>query len=142
MNCGKCNTVNDGDAVFCTNCGNTLNVLADGPRKTWRSYWYALLLVPVLLAAAGIGYYKFMLPKGVAAVVNGEEITLAELDTMVRSARAGQDVPEEAIGRMRSAGLSNLITERIACQEAHKDGIRVSPEELNNAINAVRSRYG
>jgi hypothetical protein len=57
MNCGKCNAINDGDAVFCTNCGNALNALAEGPRKTRRSYWFALLLVPVLLAAAGMGYY-------------------------------------------------------------------------------------
>jgi hypothetical protein len=136
MNCGKCNTINDGDAVFCTNCGNALNALADGCRKTWRSYWYALLLVPVLLAAAGMGYYKFMLPNGVAAVVNGEEIKMAELDSALRSAG---NVPEEAIGRMRSAALSDLITERIACQEAHKAGVRVSPEELNNAITRMRS---
>jgi hypothetical protein len=140
MNCGKCNTINDGDAVFCTKCGNALNAPADGPRKTWRSYWYALLLIPVLLAAAGMGYYKFMLPNGVAAVVNGEEIKMAELDSALRS--AGKDVPEEAIGRMRGAALSDLITERIACQEAHKAGVRVTPEELNNAITRMRSAAG
>jgi hypothetical protein len=140
MNCGKCNTINDGDAVFCTNCGNALNALPDGPRKTWRSYWYALLLVPVLLVAAGMGYYKFMLPNGVAAVVNGEEIKTAELDSALRS--AGKDVPEEAIGRMRSAALSDLIIERIACQEAQKAGVLVTPEELNNAITRMRSAAG
>ena len=41
MNCGKCNTINDGDAVFCANCGNALNALVEAPRKTWKSYWYA-----------------------------------------------------------------------------------------------------
>ena len=92
MNCGKCNTINDDDAVFCANCGCTLNALAEAPRKTWKSYWYALLLVPVLLAAAGMGYYKFMLPNGIAAVVNGEEIAMAELDAVMRSARDGRDV--------------------------------------------------
>jgi hypothetical protein len=87
-----------------------------------------------------MGYYEFMLPNGVAAVVNGEEIKMAELDSALRS--AGKDVPEEAIGRMRSAALSDLITERIACQEAHKAGVRVSPEELNNAITRMRSAAG
>ncbi|MEK6742991.1 MAG: SurA N-terminal domain-containing protein [Nitrospirota bacterium] len=142
MNCGKCTTINDGDAVFCANCGSALRDLAEGPRRTWRSYWFALLLVPVLLAAAGMGYYKFMLPNGVAAVVNGEEITLAELDTVIRSARDGRDVPEEAIGRMRSAALSELITERVAFQEARKAGVRVSPEEMNDAIARMRSAAG
>lgn len=142
MNCGKCNAINDGDAVFCANCGNALNALAEGPRKTWRSYWFALLLVPVLLAAAGMGYYKFMLPNGVAAVVNGEEITMTELDTAIRSASDGKDVPGEALGRMRFAALSDLITERIACQEARKAGIRVTPEEMNDAIARMRSAAG
>lgn len=141
MNCGKCNTINDGDAVFCANCGNAL-LLAEGPRKTWRSYWFALLLVPVLLAVAGMGYYKFMLPNGVVAVVNGEEITMAELDTVIRSARDGKDVSAEVLGPMRYSALSDLITERIAVQEAMKAGVRVSPEEMNDAIARIRSAAG
>ena len=107
-----------------------------------KPYWFALLLVPVLLAAAGMGYYKFMLPSGVVAVVNGEEITMAELDAVIRSARDGKDVPEEALGRMRYSALSDLITERIACQEARKAGVRVSPEEMNDAIARNRSAAG
>ena len=142
MNCGKCDTINDGDAVFCANCGNALNALAEGPRKTWRSYWYALLLIPVLIAAAGMGYYKFMLPNGVAAVVNGEEITIAELDAVMQSVRSGKDVPEEELGRMRYSALSDLITERIACQEARKAGVRVSSDELDDAIARMRSAAG
>ena len=142
VNCGKCNTINDGDALFCANCGNALHGLAEAPRRTWRFYWFALLLVPVLLAAAAMGYYKFMLPNGIAAVVNGEKITMAELDAMVRSARDGREVPEEAISRMRNAALSELITERIAFQEASRAGVRVSQEELNDAIARMRSAAG
>ena len=142
MNCETCNTINDGDAVFCANCGIALHALAVGPRKTWRSYWFALLLVPVLLAAAGMGYYKFMLPGGIAAVVNGEEITMAELDVLILSARDGKAVPEEALGPMRYSALTELITERIACQEARKAGVRVSPEEVDDAIARMRSAAG
>ena len=142
MNCGKCDTINDGDAVFCANCGSALNALAAAPRKTWKSYWYALLLVPVLLAAAGMGYYKFMLPNGIAAVVNGEEITMAELDAVIRSASDGKNVPEEALGRMRYSALSDLVNERIACQAARKAGIRVSPEEMDDAVARTRSAAG
>lgn len=142
MNCAKCNAVNDGDAVFCANCGNALNALAEVPRKTWRSYWYAFLLIPALLAAAGMGYYKFILPNGIAAVVNGEDITMEELDSVIRSARDGRAVPKEALGRMRSAALSEIITERIACQDARKAGISVTPGEMNSAIARMRSASG
>jgi hypothetical protein len=143
MNCGKCKRSNDADAVFCANCGSSLAVLPGSALVMRRKpYWFALLLVPVLLAAAGMGYYKFMLPNGVAAEVNGEEITITELDAVVRSAKDGKDVPEEALDRMRYAALSDLITERIACQEARKAGVRVSPEEMNNAIERTRSAAG
>jgi hypothetical protein len=142
MKCGKCDTINDDDAVFCTNCGSALNALTEGPRKTWRSYWYALLLIPVLIAAAGMGYYKFMLPNGIAAVVNGEDITIPELDAVMQSAWSGKDIPEKELGRMRYSALSDLITERIACQEARKAGVRVSPEEIDDAIARMRSAAG
>jgi len=139
MNCGKCNTMNDGDAAFCANCGC---VLTAAPRKGWRSYRYALLLLPILLMAAGAGYYKFILPNGVAAVVNGEEITLAELDNLVRPDGKGAEVSAETLGQMRYAALSELITERIALQEARKAGVRVSNEEVQTAIQEMRAASG
>jgi len=139
MNCGKCNTTNDSDAAFCVNCGG---VLTAAPRKGWRSYRYALLLLPVLLLAAGAGYYKFILPNGIAAVVNGEEITLAELDSLVRPDGMVSEVSAETLGQMRYAALSELITERIALQEAKKAGVRVSDEEMQTAIQDMRAASG
>ena len=32
--------------------------------KTRKVYLYALLLVPVLVLAAAVGYYKYFLPRG------------------------------------------------------------------------------
>ena len=139
MNCGKCNTMNDNDAAFCANCGSAL---AAAPRKGWRSYRYALLLLPVLLVVAGAGYYKFILPSGVAAVVNGEEIMLAELDDLVRPVGNSAEVSAETLGRMRYAALSELITERIALQEARKAGVQVSNEEVYAAVQDMRAASG
>jgi hypothetical protein len=139
MNCGKCNTMNDGDAAFCVNCGG---VLTAAPRKGLWSYRYALLLLPVMLVAMGAGYYKFILPNGVAAVVNGEEITLAELDSRVRPNGKGADVSAETLGQMRYAALSELITERIVLQEASKAGVRVSDDEVQAAIRDMRAASG
>jgi hypothetical protein len=50
---------------------------------TTRAYFFALLLIPVVALATGLGYYKFILPDGIAAVVNGEEIKHSELDSAV-----------------------------------------------------------
>jgi hypothetical protein len=139
MNCGKCNTMNDNDAAFCVNCGG---VLTAAPRKGWRSYRYALLLLPVLLVAAGAGYYKFILPSGVAAVVNGEEIMLAELDNLVQPDRKGAEVSAETLGQMRYSALSELITERIVLQEARKAGVSVSDGDVQAAVQDMRAASG
>ena len=143
MICGKCERTNDADAVFCENCGEPL---AEMPGKAVsrqrRSYWYALLLVPVLLAALGVGYYLFLLPNGVAAVVNGEEIMLAELDAAAGVSGDGPGVPAERLNALRYEALSDLITERIACQEARKAGVSVSAEEVQAAVGSMRSASG
>ena len=139
MNCGKCNSMNDGDAAFCVNCGSAL---APAPRKGWRSYRYALLILPVLLVLAGAGYYKFILPNGVAAVVNGEEITLAELDSLIRPNGKDAEVSAETLAQMRYAALSELITERIVLQEARKAGVTVSDGEVQAAVQDMRAASG
>jgi len=131
--------MNDGDAAFCVNCGSAL---AEAPRKGWRSYRYALLILPVLLILAGAGYYKFILPNGVAAVVNGEEITLAELDKLVLPTGTDAAVSAETLGQIRYAALSELITERIALQEARKAGVTVSDGEVQAAIQEMRAASG
>jgi hypothetical protein len=139
MNCGKCNTMNDGDAAFCANCGSALMAV---PRRKRRTYLYALLLLPVLLVVAGAGYYKFILPSGVAAVVNGEAITMAELEAAVRTNGNAASLPAEMQGRLRYAALSELITERIALQEARKADVRVSAGEVRAAVETMRAASG
>jgi hypothetical protein len=139
MNCGKCNAANDADAVFCEQCGSSLGTV---PAKGRRPYFYALLLVPFLLLAAGIGYYKFILPSGIAAEVNGEAITVTELEAAVRMNGSAANLPAEAQGQLRYAALSELITERIAMQEARKADVRVSVQEMDAATEQMRAASG
>lgn len=141
MKCGICMQENDQDAAFCANCGKPL---AGEPAPTGNSrkrpYVFALLLLPAALIAAVIGYYKFILPEGIAAVVNGEEIALSEVEGMLQG--TGKGAPEETQARMRYAILSNLITERIACQEAKKAGLTLSPAEVDDAYNRAQMSSG
>ncbi len=140
IQCAKCRRANDSDAAFCQNCGRPLAGSAAGSRR--RPYLYALLLLPVLFAAAAIGYYKFYLPDGVVAVVNGETISRAELDAAVKAGGHGANVPEERLGRVRYEALADLIDQRIACQEARKAGITVPPAELEEEIERLRTASG
>jgi ribosomal protein L22 len=139
MICSKCDANNDADALFCEQCGS---VLGAASKKGRRPYWYALLLVPALLLAAGIGYYKFVLPNGVAAEVNGEAIMMAELEAAVRTNGDAVSLPAEMQGQLRYAALSELITERIALQEARKADVRVSVGEVQAAVETMRSASG
>ena len=135
MVCPQCNASQDPDARFCTQCGAPVA----SPRKSRSAYGYALLLLPVIVLASAIGYYKFFLPQGIAAVVNGEEITIAELDQEL----AGMgNSPEAADPRARYQALNALITERVILQEARKAGAEVSREELAAAVADLRSRSG
>ncbi len=143
MECGKCRSANDADARYCVNCGSSLDGRADhGSAKLGRNWWYLLLLLPLLAFAAGVGYYKFYLPKGVAAIVNGEEISLADVDKAASDIADGKALPEEARSRMRYAVLSRMIAERIALQEARKAGITISQDELAEAVERRRTSAG
>jgi SurA-like N-terminal domain len=140
MICPYCKTTNDSDALFCVECGTSL---ADQSRQAMqnrrRPYWFALLLIPVVMIAVAIGYYKFYLPQGIAAVVNGEEITLSELDAaLVRIPGSDGQLRD----RMRYEVLDELITERLLLQEAEKAGITVERDALKAAVAAARVSSG
>ncbi len=150
MHCISCNTLNDPDACFCSECGN---LIAGGPRtpsaKAPRAYLFALLLVPVIAIAGGIGYYKFFLPEGIAAVVNGEEIKRSELDAAVVRAEAadpaatgeGRRTAQDA-RRLRYEVLSALITERLVLQEARKAGIDIPDGDIAAAVAHAQASSG
>jgi len=140
MQCNACNTPNDADACFCSECGKALGEgTQSGPAKTRKGYFFALLLIPVVALAVGIGYYKYFLPQGVAAVVNGEEIKRSELDVAVVNAPAGGG---EVSAMLRHRVLNRMIAERLMLQEARKAGIAVPKEEVAAAVAEARMSSG
>ena len=139
MPCPRCGKKNDTDVLFCASCGTALVATAQKPARSRRPYLFMLVLVPVVALVVCLGYYKFLLPEGVAAVVNGEDIMRSELDEAVaRSKREGGAAGQ----RTRYETLNMLITERIILQEARKAGMTVSPEELAAAIADARTAVG
>jgi hypothetical protein len=137
--CPSCNSENDADALFCAECGKSLPLRAGGPTgKKTRLYFIGLLLAAVVVLVAA-GYYKFILPDGVAALVNDEKITLAELDAAV--ARMGGMAGDAAEG-LRYRALDELIAERLVLQEAGKAGIRISSDEAESAAREARTASG
>lgn len=62
------------------------------------------------------------------AVVNGEEITAAELNAALSDAKIPQGMDKD---QARNRVLQQLIDRRLVAQQAKKDGIDKSPEFLN-----------
>jgi hypothetical protein len=140
MLCTHCNQGNDVDAAFCAECGKPLAaVSAAVPASSRKPYLFIMVLVPVLLLVGWFGYYKFFLPDGIAAVVNGEDIKLSELDAeIVRT----QPAPESATGRLRYQVLNNMIAERLLLQAAIRAKMSISRDEVLAAAAAARSASG
>jgi hypothetical protein len=140
MNCPECKSPNDEDALFCTACGKTLDeAKPKAAAKQRRVYLVALLFIPVVIIAIAVGYYKFNLPGGVAAVVNGEEIKMSELDAAVARLSGSGDSPTNSL---RYQALDELISERLVLQEARKAGIEVSKEALARAVDEAQAASG
>jgi len=151
VHCPDCKTVNDPDARYCSECGRTLGNDAKNPTTggTARAYFFALLLIPVVALAGGLGYYKFILPEGVAAMVNGEEIKRSELDAAaaLALARNGEESfkseqPAQYARRLRYEVLNWLIAEKLVLQEARKAGISVSPGVVPSAVSRALASPG
>ena len=140
MNCPECKKTNDDDAIFCSECGQLIEKRRpELASKQRRAYFIALLFVPIIAIAAFIGYHKFNLPDGVAAVVNGEEIRRSEVDAAV--ARL-QGMNKDASAHLRYQALNELISERLVLQEARKAGIRITKEDLAVANASAREASG
>lgn len=140
MLCTNCNHGNEVDAAFCEECGKPLGAVpAAAPARSRKAYWFIIVLVPVLLLVGWFGYYKFFLPDGIAAVVNGEDIRLSELDAAIMRTQAS---PESVTGSLRYQMLNEIIAERLALQEAVKAKMSVSREEVDGAIASARSASG
>ncbi len=140
MNCPECKAPNDEDALFCTMCGKSLNYpQRKSASRQRRVYFITLLFVPVLILAGAIGYYKFYLPTGVAAVVNGEEIKMSELEAAVARLRRSGDAAND---NLRYRALDELISERLVLQEARKAGIAVSKEAIGKAALEAQAASG
>jgi predicted nucleic acid-binding Zn ribbon protein len=140
MHCTFCSTNNDSDAAFCSECGRPLHTGPRGPlAKSRKAYLFALVLIPVLAAVAWLGYYKFILPEGIAAVVNGEEIKITELDT---AAPRSQGMEAAEYRNFRYQALNALIVEKLVFQEARAAGIRVSGKEISSAVAEAQASSG
>lgn len=84
---------------------------------------------------------------GIAAVVNGEVITIGDLDTQIEERLKQSGMPEGySIDEVRMQGrrlmLESMINDILIQQEAERLGLEVSQVDLENAIRKIRDENG
>lgn len=83
----------------------------------------------------------------VAATINGEKITLEQLDANVAAmqrqfAAQGQMVPDEEMGTFRSNVLDNLVKTRLLLEYAKDHGYEAGSDEVAAQITAIQGQFG
>ena len=83
------------------------------------------------------------LPDHILAQVNQEQITVNEFDRELKEVilEPGKEGKGADLGDLKKAYLDQIIERKILAQEARRVGIKVSPEELNQAVFEIKKDY-
>lgn len=103
----------------------------------------ALIIPLFLMPFLGCSEWGRGLPDTEIARVNQDAITVDEFDREFKELvfESGKEEKSEVPGTLRRAYLDQMIERKLLAQEAHRLGVRVSPEELNLAILEMRKDY-
>ena len=104
--------------------------------------WGSTVLV-ILFIVWGCGPLGEGLPENVVARINQDDVTLEEFDREFKEQilEPGKEVAGKKLGDLKKAYLDQIIERKILAQEAHRTGITVSSEELNQAVLEMRRDY-
>ncbi len=104
----------------------------------------ALLILGLLLSfLGGCNPWGAGLPEHIIAQVNEEQIPVEQFDREFKELilESDKDAKETGLGNLRRVCLDQVIERKILVQEARRSGIKVSPEEFNQAIFDVETDY-
>lgn len=100
-----------------------------------------LLTIPFLLLW-GCGEFGIGLPEHGIAKVNDELITVEEFQREFKDVVLESGKQEKAtIEDLKKALLDQMIERKILAQEARRSGMKISEEELNQAISEIKKDY-
>ena len=103
-----------------------------------------LLRAAILLSFLwACGQWGAGLPEHVIAQINGEQILVEEFDREFKELvlEPGKEAKGTDLGTLRQVYLDQVIERKILVQEARRLGIKISQEELNQAIAEIKMDY-
>jgi peptidyl-prolyl cis-trans isomerase C len=91
----------------------------------------------------GCGQWGGELSENVLAQVNQEQITIDEFNLEFKelASNPGNEVKETDLRNLKEAYLDQMIERKVLVQEARRSGMKVSQEELNQAILEIKKDY-
>jgi peptidyl-prolyl cis-trans isomerase C len=113
-------------------------------RKEEMKKSLALFISAIFLSfLGGCGQWGVGLPEHVIAQINEEQISVEEFDREFKELilEPGREVKGTNLGNLRQEYLDQVIERKILVHEARRLGIKVSPEELNQAIAEIKMDY-
>ncbi|QJT08189.1 SurA N-terminal domain-containing protein [Oceanidesulfovibrio marinus] len=107
----------------------------------------AIVTALVFIAAAPDHVQAAQIVDGIAAVVNGEVITIGDLDAQIDERLKQTGIPEgyteeQVHEQGRRLMLESMINDILIQQEAERLGLEVSQADLENAIRKIREGNG
>jgi peptidyl-prolyl cis-trans isomerase SurA len=158
LECPQCGNMLANGMAVCGACGKEVkdneSTLPPREKKPGRKKVYVILIVfLVILGGVTLLIYTGLLAnpmKGfsVAATVNGEKISVAEVDQKMalykkmsgQSSQLDSTTPEgkAAMSNLRMQILNKMIQEKILVTEAAREKITVPPQEIADRIAAIK----
>jgi peptidyl-prolyl cis-trans isomerase C len=112
-------------------------------REKMRRVLFHLCLPLILLLFPGCGLWEGGLPEHIIARIDREEITIDEFNREFKELVTDQnrEGSRSELREVKEAYLNQMIERKILAQEARRLGIRVSAEELSQAILEIKRDY-
>lgn len=155
--CPQCGGPLGNEATVCGECGKEINVQSPSPaqeeKRGGKNLYAFLAVLLAVLGGLAILLFTGLIPNplrdsSTAAIVNGEKISLVELNKKLDMYKKmyGQDGKadfsgpngEKMLEQLRRQVLDGLIQDKILATEARKEMISVSPQEIAERINAIK----
>jgi parvulin-like peptidyl-prolyl isomerase len=116
-------------------------MISMGYRRYSISFFFAFLAL--FFSTWGCGQWTGGLPDHILARVNQEQITVDEFNLEFKElvSKPGNEAKETNLRDLKEAYLDQMIERKILVQEARRLGLKVSQEELNQALSEIEEDY-
>ena len=102
-----------------------------------------VIFITFLSLLWGCDQWGVGLPEHIIAQINEEQIPIEQFDREFKELifESGKEAKGTGFGNLKQAYLDQVIERKILVQEARRLGIKVSPEELSQAISEIKMDY-